>query len=73
MSSLSLSQLLPYQPLVIFWRKDGQKPASVFWTSAPPLISNHNIVDQVIPKTLIGGLLDHREATGPELTFVNNF
>ena len=35
MFSLSRFQLLPYEPLVILWRKDGQKPMPIFWEFCP--------------------------------------
>ena len=35
MFSLSRFQLLPYEPLVILWRKDGQKPMPIFCEFCP--------------------------------------
>ena len=35
MFSLFRFQLLPYEPLVILWRKDGQKPMPIFWDLCP--------------------------------------
>ena len=73
MFSLSRFQLLPYEPLVILRRKDGQEPMPIFWTSAFPLNSKHKIDAAVITKTSVGSSLDRTETKGPELTLVSNF